>query len=244
MATAAPEPSALEEAAKAARREGFARGLSTLGQVAWQRVRAGELGAMPVIVALAAIWAYFQVKQDVFLSARNLANLTLQIGVTGTIAVGIVLVLLLGEIDLSVGAVMILCSALLAWAVVNHGWAWYWGIVFAVAVGAAIGAFQGAWFAVIGVPSFVVTLAGLLGWQGVQQHVLGSTGTINVFDESISKIANSTLPHVWGWVLAIAAGGAYALSRRCRCSSSRSSTASSRTTGSSGTTRAASRPRA
>jgi D-xylose transport system permease protein len=213
MATAAPEPSALEEAAKAARREGFARGLSTLGQVAWQRVRAGELGAMPVIVALAAIWAYFQVKQDVFLSARNLANLTLQIGVTGTIAVGIVLVLLLGEIDLSVGAVMILCSALLAWAVVNHGWAWYWGIVFAVAVGAAIGAFQGAWFAVIGVPSFVVTLAGLLGWQGVQQHVLGSTGTINVFDESISKIANSTLPHVWGWVLAIAAGGAYALSR-------------------------------
>jgi D-xylose transport system permease protein len=213
VATAAPEPSALEEAAKAARREGFAGGVRTLGQVAWQRLRAGELGAMPVIVALAIIWGYFQLKQDVFLSARNLSNLVLQIGVTGTIAVGIVLVLLLGEIDLSVGAVMILSSALVAWGVVNHNWAWYWGILIAVAAGAAIGAFQGFWFAVVGVPSFVVTLAGLLGWQGVQIHVLGSTGTINVFESHISAIANSTLPHVWGWILAIAAGGAYALSR-------------------------------
>jgi D-xylose transport system permease protein len=213
VATAAPEPSALEEAAKAARREGFAGALRTLGQVAWQRLRAGELGAMPVIVALAVIWAYFQLRQDVFLSARNLSNLVLQIGVTGTIAVGIVLVLLLGEIDLSVGAVMILCSGLLAWAVVNHSWAWYWAILFAVVAGAAIGAFQGVWFAVIGVPSFVVTLAGLLGWQGVQQHVLGTTGTINVFESHISSIANSTLPHVWGWILAIAAAGMYAVSR-------------------------------
>src|SRR5919109_1007282 len=213
MATATPEPTALEEAAQAAREAGFTGALRALGQAYWQRIRTGELGAMPVIVAIAVIWGYFQSQQSVFLSARNLANLVLQIGVTGTIAVGIVLVLLLGEIDLSVGSIMILCSALVAWAIVNHNWAWYWGILITLAAGAAIGAFQGAWFAVVGVPSFVVTLAGLLGWQGVQQHVLGATGTINVFDSHISAIATSYLPHVWGWILAIAAAGLYALSR-------------------------------
>jgi D-xylose transport system permease protein len=213
MATVTPEQSALEEAVEEARRRGFASAMATLGRVGWQRLRSGELGSLPVIVALLIIAAYFQSKQNVFLSARNISNILLQIGVTGTIAVGIVLVLLLGEIDLSVGSVMILSSALLAWGVVNHNWAWYWGVIFAVASGAAIGALQGSWFALLGVPSFVVTLAGLLGWQGVQQYVLGSTGTINVFDSHISAIAGSDLPHVWGWVLAIAATGLYALSR-------------------------------
>jgi len=213
MATVTPEPSALEEAVQEARRRGLASAFPTLARVGWQRLRSGELGSLPVIVALTIIWAYFQAKQDVFLSARNLSNLILQIGVTGTIAVGIVLVLMLGEIDLSVGSVMILSSALLAWGVVNHNWAWYWAIIFAVVSGAAIGALQGAWFAVIGVPSFVVTLAGLLGWQGVQQHVLGSTGTVNVFEPHISAITDSYLPHVWGWILAIAAAGLYALTR-------------------------------
>ena len=212
MASATPEPSALEKAVEEGRAGGFRAALRTLASVGWERLRTGELGSLPVIVALAIIWTYFQAKQDVFLSARNLSNLILQIGVTGTMAVGIVLVLLLGEIDLSVGSVMILSSALLAWAVVNQSWAWYWGVLFAVASGAAIGALQGVWFAVIGVPSFVVTLAGLLGWQGVQQHVLGSTGTINVFESHISAIANSYLPHVWGWVIAIALTGLYAFS--------------------------------
>lgn len=213
MATATPEPSALEKAVEEAKKGGLASALQTLASVGWQRLRSGELGSLPVIVALAIIWGYFQSKESVFLSARNLSNLILQIGVTGTIAVGIVLVLLLGEIDLSVGSVMILSSALLAWAVVNHNWAWYWGIAFAVVAGAAIGALQGAWFAVLGVPSFVVTLAGLLGWQGVQQHVLGSTGTINVFEAHIGDITGSYLPHVWGWILAFGAAGLYALSR-------------------------------
>ena len=213
MASTAPEPSALEQAVEEAREAGFGGALRTLVEVGWQRLRSGELGSLPVIVGLAIIWTYFQSRESVFLSARNLSNLILQIGVTGTIAVGIVLVLLLGEIDLSVGSVMILSSALVAWAVVNHDWAWYWGILFAVGSGAAIGALHGAWFAVIGVPSFVVTLAGLLGWQGVQQHVLGSTGTINVFESHISAITDSYLPHVWGWILAIAAAGLYALSR-------------------------------
>jgi D-xylose transport system permease protein len=184
-----------------------------LGASGWERIRTGELGALPVILALIVIWGYFQYKESVFLSARNLSNLILQIGVTGTIAVGIVLVLLLGEIDLSVGSVMILSSALLAWSIVNKDWSWYWGVLFAVGVGVAIGASQGFWFAVIGVPSFVVTLAGLLGWQGVMIHVLGSEGTININDRHISSIANSYLPHFWGWVLAIGISVAFALSQ-------------------------------
>jgi D-xylose transport system permease protein len=80
-------------------------------------------------------------------------------------------------------------------------------------VATAIGAFQGVWFALIGVPSFVVTLAGLLGWQGLQQHVLGAEGTINVFESHINAVAFSYLPHVWGWILAIAAVGLYGLTR-------------------------------
>src|SRR5919204_309474 len=135
MATTAPEHTALEEAAEAIRRRGFVGGVQTLGEVGWQRLRSGELGALPVIVALAAIWTFFQVKQDVFLSATNLSNLSIQIGVTGTIAIGIVLVLLLGEIDLSVGAVALLCSALIGWSTFNHSWAWYWAIAFALAAG-------------------------------------------------------------------------------------------------------------
>lgn len=210
MATArAPEPSGLE--AGEAAPSGFRAGLQTLRGYTWTRLRQGDLGQVPALVGLAVIWAYFQYQQPTFLSARNLSNLVLQIGVTGTLAVGIVLVLLLSEIDLSVGSVSIFASAVLANLIVNHGLAWYWSIVVMLLCGAAIGAFQGFWFARIGVPSFVVTLAGLLIWQGAQQWVLGSTGTINVFDPHIAAIASTTLPKVWGWILAIAAVSLYAL---------------------------------
>ena len=215
MATAeeAPEKSGLEEATEAIQERGFVGGLRTVGRYTVIRWRQGELGALPVIVGLAVIWIYFQTQQDAFLSARNLSNIVLQISVTGTIAIGVVLVLLLGEIDLSVGSVAILCSAVLGLAVVREEWDWYWGIALMLLVGLAIGVFHGFWFAVIGVPSFVVTLAGLLGWQGVQQRVLGTEGTINVFDENISAITTSYLPHVWGWILAIAASALYAVTR-------------------------------
>ena len=208
MATAqAPEPGGLE----AGEEPGFRAGARILASYTWTRLRQGELGQVPALVGLAVIWAYFQYKQPTFLSARNLSNLVLQIGVTGTLAVGIVLVLLLSEIDLSVGSVSILASAVLANLLVDHGWTWYWAIVAMLLTGAAIGAFQGFWFARIGVPSFVVTLAGLLIWQGAQQWVLGTTGTINVFDPHIAAIASTTLPKVWGWILAIGAVSLYAL---------------------------------
>ena len=142
----------------------------------------------------------------------------------------------MSEIDLSVGSVSILCSAVLAKAVVNHGWPWYWGIALMLVVGAAVGAFQGFWFAAVGVPSFVVTLAGLLGWQGVQQWVLGTTGTINVNEPHIAAIATTTLPAAWGWALAIVGSvglcGRRASRSRCgaggqACRRSRSSSSAS-----------------
>lgn len=177
------------------------------------RLVQGELGALPVVFALAVIWTYFEVQDSHFLTARNLSNLVLQIAVSGTIAVGIVLVLLLGEIDLSVGSVAGLASAVIGVFVVNKSWPWWAAILAMLAVGAAIGAFQGAWFAVIGVPSFVVTLAGLLGWLGVQLHVLGDAGTLNVFEPHIAAIATTSLPDAWGWALAIVASAVYGLSQ-------------------------------
>ncbi|HKB93429.1 MAG TPA: hypothetical protein VKC62_04235 [Gaiellaceae bacterium] len=194
------------------RAQGALDALHGLSRYSLQRWRQGELGALPVILGLIVIAAYFQSQQSSFLSARNLSNLVLQIAATGAVAVGIVLVLLLGEIDLSVGSVAGLCSAILGVLIVNHGWPWWAAIVVVLATGSAIGAFQGAWFALAGVPSFVVTLAGFLAWQGVQLRVLGSTGTVNVFDPHISQIAQSYLPAFWGWLLGIGAAVTYASS--------------------------------
>lgn len=209
----APDEALAGSVEEAARKVGGAEAVRRVAGQTWTRLRQGELGLVPAFAGLAVIWAYFQIKQETFLSARNLSNLVLQIGVIGTLAVGIVLVLLLSEIDLSVGSVSILCSAVLANLMVNQGWPWYWAVVVMLLVGAAVGAFQGFWFAVIGVPSFVVTLAGLLGWQGMQQYVLGTTGTINVFDPNIEAIATTALPTAWGWILAIVAASVYALTR-------------------------------
>jgi D-xylose transport system permease protein len=184
---------------------------SVLSRYSIQKWQHGELGALPVVLGLIVIAAYFESQEPAFLSARNISNLMVQIAATGSVAVGIVLVLLLGEIDLSVGSVSGLCSALLGVLIANHGWPWWVAILAALAAGALIGAFQGAWFALIGVPSFVVTLAGFLAWQGVQLRVLGSTGTVNVFEPHIGTIAQSFLPDPWGWALGLAAAGLFIL---------------------------------
>ncbi len=174
------------------------------------RVGSGELGALPVVLGLALIWTYFELQDTHFLTARNLSNLVLQISVSGSIAIGVVLVLLLGEIDLSVGSVAGATAAVLGVLIVDDNWPWWAGIVAMVASGALIGAFQGAWFALLRVPSFVVTLAGLLVWLGVQLHVLGDAGTLNVFDAHVTAIASTFLPAPWGWALAVIAVVGYA----------------------------------
>ncbi|WP_330263853.1 sugar ABC transporter permease [Streptomyces griseorubiginosus] len=149
-----------------------------------RKVKGGELGSLPVVVGLIVIWAIFQFKNDRFLSADNLSNISYYLSATGMIAIGLVFVLLLGEIDLSVGSVSGLASTLFAVWVVNHGMNVWLALVLAIITGIAIGALHGWFFAKIGVPAFVVTLAGLLGWNGLMLWLLGSSGTINIPSDS------------------------------------------------------------
>jgi D-xylose transport system permease protein len=175
------------------------------------RLRSGELGAWPVIVGLIIIWVVFQSLNDRFLTPQNLSNLTLQIAATGTISVGIVLVLLLGEIDLSVGSVAGVAAAALAVLTVRHGVGDVIGIVLVLLFGAAIGTLQGTIFAKLGVPAFVVTLAGLLGWLGLQLYLLAPQGTINIpYNGLIAKLTHTNLGEVAGWVVGAVVVGCYA----------------------------------
>jgi D-xylose transport system permease protein len=167
-----------------------------------RRVRGGELGAWPVLIGLIIIWLVFQILNDRFLSAQNLSNLTLQIAATGCISVGIVLVLLLGEIDLSSGSVAGLAAAILAVLTVRRGWGDLAAIIVALVIGGLIGAFQGTVFAKLGVPAFIVTLAGNLGWQGLQLYLLAPQGTINIpYTGFVGKLTHTNLDQPIGWIL-------------------------------------------
>ncbi len=148
------------------------------------RVRGGDLGSLPVAGGLVVIWAVFQILNPVFLSAQNLVNLTMQCAAVGTIALGVVLVLLVGEIDLSVGSVSGLASAVLAVTFVQLRWSLELALLAAIAIGCAVGLLYGFLYNRFGVPSFVITLAGLLGFLGLQLWVLGATGSINLPESS------------------------------------------------------------
>jgi D-xylose transport system permease protein len=148
------------------------------------------------------IAAIFQAANHHFLSPLNLTNLVVQISAIGTISVGVVLVLLIGEIDLSVGAVSGLTAGAMAVLAVKVGWPGPLAVLGGILAGAGIGLLQGAWFAKLHVPSFVVTLAGYLGWQGALLYVLGNTGTINLNDPFIVGLVNTRMPVWFGWTLA------------------------------------------
>lgn len=167
-----------------------------------RRLGQGELGSLPVVLGLAGVWIYFQSANSNFLSAGNLTNLMLQISAMGTIAVGVVLVLLLGEIDLSVGYVSGLCAAIMAVLNVKEGWSPEAAIAAALVAGLAIGLLQGFWVTKFRVPSFVVTLAGYLAWQGALLWVLGDTGTVNITDTTITNLAGTFFSDTVGWVIA------------------------------------------
>ncbi len=175
-----------------------------------RRFLIGHLSEARVIIAIAVIWAIFQSQENRFLTAVNLTNLVLQITAVGLISVGIVLVLLLGEIDLSVGAVSGVCASIMAVLNVQHGWSPYLAIAAAIAAGACIGLLQGFLFTRFEIPSFVVTLAGLLAWQGLQLKVLGDTGTVNINNPKIIGLTSTFYSGVVGWVIAAVAVGAYA----------------------------------
>lgn len=176
---------------------------------AWEGYRRklsqGELGSLPIIVGLAVIWIIFYTSNPRFLSPVNLTNLMLQISAMGTISVGLVLVLLLGEIDLSAGAVSGLSAAVMAVLSVKSGWGAVPSLLAGLGTGAAVGLFQGLWLTRLRVPSFVVTLAGLLGWQGALLYVLGETGTVNLNDDFLVGLAGTFFEPVIGWVLTVVA---------------------------------------
>jgi D-xylose transport system permease protein len=175
------------------------------------RVRSGDLGSLPVIAGLAIIWTVFQSLNSVFLSSTNLVNLTMESASTGVIALGIVGVLLVGQIDLSVGSVSGLSGALLAVTFVDRGVPLVVSVVLSLAVGGATGYLYSQLFSRLGIPSFVATLAGLLGFQGLQIYLLGKAGSINVpFDSSLVHFAQ--LDFVVPWVsYALAAAAALAI---------------------------------
>jgi D-xylose transport system permease protein len=171
---------------------------------ALQRIRQGEVGSLPVIAGLVLIWAVFDILNPNFLTPGNLTNLAVQTADIGIVAVGIVLVLLLGEIDLSVGSVYGLGSAVMAVLNVKMGMGAVPAVIGGVLTGTLVGTLQGFWFTRFRIPSFVVTLAGLLAWFGLQLRVLGETGTINIYDPNIDQLAGRFFPAQFGWVLVAA----------------------------------------
>ena len=179
-------------------------------------MRETEFGAfLPVLFALAAIWGYFgfilplhdlitgeaESFRAIFLSPRNIYNLFMQSAVIAALAVGITVVLLLGEIDLSAAATAGVCAALLG-VLVLSGVPGFLACLIVIFVGIIMGAAQGLLVAYVGIPSFVVTLAGLLGYQGLMQKIL-PTGNLNVGDPFVRSIARLLIPDMWGLFLAL-----------------------------------------
>ncbi|MFE2229171.1 sugar ABC transporter permease [Streptomyces kronopolitis] len=150
-----------------------------------RRFHSGELGSVPVVLGLLVVWIIFESLNDNFLSPRNLSNLSVDIVGPGMISIGVVFVLLLGEIDLSVGSVSGLAAAVFAVLSVSHGMPEAPALLLAVLGGTLIGAVQGFFLAKVGVPAFVVTLAGLLGWNGLMLYLLGASGTVNLDENGL-----------------------------------------------------------
>ena len=184
----------------------------------WQKVRAGDLGSLPIIVGLVVIVVVFGVLDDTFLTERNFTNLLLQMAAVATIAIGVVFILLIGEIDLSIAFVSgvggVVMTLLLRPG--DPGWPWWLAIAVAIGLTTMIGFAQALVITKAGVPSFVVTLAGLLIWSGVVLILttqFTTTGTIRIQDTTVVGIANDFLTNAAGWVVGGAIVVGYALSQ-------------------------------
>jgi simple sugar transport system permease protein/D-xylose transport system permease protein len=175
------------------------------------RVRGGDLGVWPVVAGLVVIWTVMQILNPVFLSSANLVNLAMECVPVGVIALGVVFMLLVGQIDLSVGSISGLSAAITAVLFVDHGMPAVVALVAAAAAGCLIGWFYAQVFNRLGVPSFVITLAGLLGFLGLQLWILGPKGSINLpFDSWLVTFAQLDFVPAW-LAYALVAVGAGAL---------------------------------
>jgi D-xylose transport system permease protein len=181
------------------------RGIGELFRGLGRKLAAGEAGALLVLLMVGAIWTFFQLQNDRFLSPGNLTNLMLQQAAVATISIGVVLILLLGEIDLSVGAASGFCASVMAVMMVTKGISPVLSMLAALALGSAIGLFNGSMVTRFRIPSFVVTLAGSLTLVGLQLYVLGETGTINLGDNFVTRLTSTFFQPVVGWAVAGAA---------------------------------------
>jgi D-xylose transport system permease protein len=192
--------------------------LSGYLRVWWQGVRYGEIGSLPIIIGLGIIVVIFGILDDTFLTERNFTNLLLQMSYIAIIAIGVVFVLLIGEIDLSVAFVAAVGGVVMTLLLRpdDPGWPWWAAVAVALFITTAIGFLQALVITKAGVPSFVVTLAGLLIWSGVVLILTTSVsdvGTIRIQDETVIGFANDFLSETWGWIIGAVIVVAFALSQ-------------------------------
>jgi D-xylose transport system permease protein len=178
----------------------------------WARVKAGDIGSLPAILGLIVLCLVFGSMSNVFLTPGNFANLITQAAAVIVIAMGLVFVLLLGEIDLSAGYTAGVTGAVLVILITNEGQPWYVALIASIAVGAVLGFTLGSLVARLGIPSFVVTLAAFLAFQGILLLLAGEGGTIRVEDPTILAVENSNMSPAVSWIFFIAVSVAYVLS--------------------------------
>lgn len=175
------------------------------------RMSSGDLGLIPVIIALLVIWIVFDTVNQNFLSGRNMSNLIVQIVEIGMLGIGETFILLLGEIDLSIAAISGVASAILVLLSTSGVNPWL-SILAALAGGVVLGLFQGFWVTIIGVPAFIVTLAGSLGYQGILLAMLGQDGTVPIMNPTLLAIASTYISSWGGWLVALVGVLIYAVS--------------------------------
>ncbi len=167
------------------------------------RVKGGETGSLPALLGLVILATIFAVANPIFLKPINFANLLTQTATVTTLAMGLTFVLLLGEIDLSAGVTAGLSAAFLAITMSEYGVAWPIAAVIAILLGMMIGFLIGILVAKVGIPSFVVTLAAFLAFQGLQLVVVGKGGLIGIDAPPILAIMNTPMPIIFGWILLV-----------------------------------------
>lgn len=178
----------------------------------WSRVKAGDIGSLPAVLGLIALCLVFGSMSSVFLTPGNFANLITQAAAVIVIAMGLIFVLLLGEIDLSAGYTAGVTGAVLVILITNQGQPWYVALTASIAVGAVLGFLLGSLVARLGIPSFVVTLAAFLAFQGILLLLAGEGGTIRVEDPTILAVENSNMSPTVSWIFFLIVAVAYVLS--------------------------------
>jgi D-xylose transport system permease protein len=187
----------------------------------WSRIKSGDIGALPAVLGLVVLCGVFGFMSNVFLTSSNFANLITQAAAVTVIAMGLVFVLLLGEIDLSAGYASGVCGAILVILITQHGWAWFLALPVSIIVGCVLGFSIGTLVARLGIPSFVVTLAAFLGFQGLLLLLAGEGGTIQISDPAILAVENNNLSPAMSWAFYLLVSVLYVLSGLNRINSRR-----------------------